>query len=170
MRRALDAAATPRAFALLGLVLVALLAFGSVHRPPASAAARIAALESVIKCPSCADVSIAQSDAPVAGQLRASVTAWVDAGRSNAWIEDAVVARYGPGILLRPRNLWLFVVPALAIAAALAALGATLWRRRSAAPPSGDATVLAEDEALVAAALVRHATAWPPDLDEGVGR
>lgn len=118
-------------FSLLGVVLAGLLVFGSIHPSPLTKSERIAALETVIKCPACADASLAQSNSAVAAQLRGSVTAWVDSGRSNAWIEEEVVNRYGPSILLRPRNVWLYVLPGTAIAVPLVTLGIVLLRRRS---------------------------------------
>ena len=99
-----------------------------------SSAARIAHLDSVIKCPSCVDLSIAQSDAPIAVGLRAEVASWVHEGLSDPRIEQLVVARFGQQVLLVPSGsaadvaLWVVPISVLGVAAAL--LAAYLWRRR----------------------------------------
>lgn len=157
-------------FVLMAVAIVGLLGFGSFHPRPTTASQRIAGLESVIKCPACADISIAQSDAAVAGQLRASVTTWVDQGRTDSWIEDTLVARYGPNVLLKPRNIWLFVVPAIVVGLMLIGVATVLVRRgkkfthlvanqvKSESKPFADLSreePSDEDEALVMAAL------WP---------
>ena len=74
---------------------VVALAIGSVHTSQPSAAVRISHLDSLIKCPSCVDLSISQSDVPIAVGLRAQVAAWVHQGLSDAKIERLVVARFG---------------------------------------------------------------------------
>ncbi len=101
---------------LLPVVLTAvLLAVGSFHPSPPSAAQRITGLENIIKCPVCDNISIAQSDAAIASQLRATVAKWVREGKSDSWIENAVVAKFGSNELLLPRNNLFFVVPAVLI-------------------------------------------------------
>ncbi|HLX89123.1 MAG TPA: cytochrome c-type biogenesis protein [Acidimicrobiales bacterium] len=119
----------------LAVVLVAALVVGA--RSPGAApgpAQRIATIEADVRCPSCEDISVAQSSAPVAVAIRQAVTERVHAGQGDQAIEDWLVGRYGPGILLRPRAsggvglVWL--VPLLAIAVALGSLGVFFWRRR----------------------------------------
>jgi cytochrome c-type biogenesis protein CcmH len=115
-------------------VAVAALGFGSVHPAQASSADRIAHLDSVIKCPSCVDLSIAQSDAPIAVGLRAEVASWVQQGLSDSRIEQLVVARFGEQVLLVPSgsgvDLALWAVPASVIGVAGLMLIGYLWRRR----------------------------------------
>lgn len=122
------------AWMLLGAVVVTALAVGSVHPGTQGPAARIARLDSIIKCPSCEDLSIAQSDAPTAVALRADVAAAVNAGRTDAEIEQFVVDRYGAGILLRPPtrgvDLLVWVLPIAGVAIGVAGLGWLAWRRR----------------------------------------
>jgi cytochrome c-type biogenesis protein CcmH len=95
---------------------------------------RISHLDSLIKCPSCVDLSIAQSDAPIAVGLRAQVAAWVHQGLSDARIERLVVARFGARILLVPSGtgvdllLWAAPIAVLGISGVL--LAGYLWRRR----------------------------------------
>jgi cytochrome c-type biogenesis protein CcmH len=143
------------AWAVLGVTVVVALAIGSVHGAPQSPAARVAQLDAIIKCPSCEDLSIAQSEAPTAVALRAFVAAGVQAGESDSQIENAVVARYGADILLQPRDVLVWVLPLGGIGLAVGALGVALWRRRSRPAAAGDAS-LDEDRELVAAALAER--------------
>jgi cytochrome c-type biogenesis protein CcmH/NrfF len=76
--------------------------------------------------------------------LRNEVAAWVHAGWSDQRIEQAVVARYGPGGLLLPSasgvDAALYFIPLGAIGIAVVLLGAFLWRRqRSMAARAGAA-------------------------------
>jgi cytochrome c-type biogenesis protein CcmH len=122
------------AWLLAAVALAVALAVGSVHPAQASSSERISYLDSVIKCPSCVDLSIAQSEAPIAVGLRAEVAAWVHEGLSNARIEQLVVARFGEQVLLVPSGsgaaIWLWAAPLTVLTAAVLALGAHLWRRR----------------------------------------
>jgi cytochrome c-type biogenesis protein CcmH len=119
---------------ILAVVAVVVLAIGSVHQNQPSSAARISHLESLIKCPSCVDLSIAQSDAPIAVGLRAEVVAWVHQGLSDARIEQLVVARFGEQALLVPSgtgaDVLLWAVPLSVIGSAGVLLAGYLWRRR----------------------------------------
>jgi cytochrome c-type biogenesis protein CcmH len=146
-------------WALLAVTGAVALAVGSVHPAGAGAARRISALDSVIKCPSCTDISIAQSSAPDAVTLRHDVAARVRAGESDAEIEAWVEGIYGPGVLLQPPasgvDLLVWVVPLAVTGAAVAGLALLFWRRRSSTPlravEDDDAAV--DDDAIVAAAL-----------------
>lgn len=132
---------------------VALVVGARSPSPAPTAAQRIAAIDTAVRCPSCEDVSVAQSSAPVAVAIRQAVAARVAAGQSEGQVEAWLVSRYGPGILLRPPAsggaglVWL--VPVLAIAGAVVALGVFFWRRRRlVAVPVSE-----EDRRLVAEAL-----------------
>jgi len=118
----------------VAVVAVFALAVGSVHSNQPSSAARISHLDSLIKCPSCVDLSIAQSDAPIAVGLRAEVATWVHQGLSDARIEQLVVARFGEQALLVPSgtgtDLLLWAVPVSILGAAGVLLAGYLWRRR----------------------------------------
>ncbi len=122
------------AWVIVAVVVLVALGIGSVHPPQPSSSARIAHLDSVIKCPSCVDLSIAQSDAPIAVGLRAEVATWVHAGLSDARIEQLVVARFGEQELLVPSgsgvDALLWVVPVALVGGAGVLLAVYLWRRR----------------------------------------
>lgn len=121
--------------ALLLVVLgVALLvgsgAFDGGHE---TLAQRAAAFETGIRCPSCEDVSVADSTASSAVAVRRQVLAEMRAGQSDQQIQAALVARYGPTIVLRPATTGVaalvWIVPALAALIALIALGVLFVRR-----------------------------------------
>jgi cytochrome c-type biogenesis protein CcmH/NrfF len=143
------------AYALLGIVVVLALVVGSRHDVAPTAEQRIAHLDSIIKCPDCADLSIAQSQSSAAVGLRLRVAELVRAGSTDAGIESIVVNKYGNQELLAPHGGSGWVAVSLPIAAFLlgaAVLGTTLVRRRKVQGPSssesGD-----EDLVLVAEAL-----------------
>jgi len=139
-RTALSVLASRPAWLVAAVVAVVALGIGSVHPQAPSATARIAQLDSVIKCPSCIDLSIAQSDAPIAVALRVEVAAWVHAGLSDARIEQLVVARFGEQVLLVPTgsgvDVLLWVVPASLVGGSGVLLAVYLWRRRRLEEPA----------------------------------
>lgn len=131
------------AWLVLAAVAIAVLAVGSVH-PVTAAKARTSYLDSVIKCPACEDLSIAQSDAPSSVSLRHRVASFVSDGWSEARIEDWVTGRYGSNALLVPPtsgvSSTLYLVPTVLVAGAAAGLGYFLWRRRSPRDRGGPST------------------------------
>ncbi|MHB8438295.1 MAG: cytochrome c-type biogenesis protein [Acidimicrobiales bacterium] len=150
------------AWVLIAVVLALSLVVGAQHRAPApSPVQRAAAIDAVVKCPSCEGISVAQSSASTAVAIRTLVRQRIAAGQSDAQIEQFLVDRYGQGILLRPPlrgatgTVWL--VPAVALALALGALGRVFWRRRRVVAGA----VSDEDRDLVAGALSAHISGPP---------
>lgn len=139
--------ASPASWIVLGIVAVVLLILGSIHPAFSSRTARTSALDSVIKCPQCDDLSIAESNAPSSLQLRHRVEGFVAAGWSNERIESWVTARYGSGALLLPpdggASETLYLLPVAFVVLAAGALGWYLWRRRS--PRKEDPVVALDD-------------------------
>ncbi len=120
---------------VLLVVLAAALVVGSGvvqggHRTPAQQAS---ALDAELRCPSCEDVSVAQSSASTAVAVRHEVLQLARRGESDQQIEDTLVGQYGTAILLRPPTSGLaslvWIVPALAGVAAAASLGVLFWKR-----------------------------------------
>ena len=135
---------------VLAVVAVALLAVGSVHPSITTPAQRIADLENLLKCPSCADASLAQSETVSANELKSTIASWVHQGLSDQVIEARMVASYGQGELLRPAGRVIWVVPVVVVLTALSALVLFFLRRRPI-----EAGVSKEDEAQVLA-LLKH--------------
>jgi len=137
-------------YLLLAAVLAVLLIIGDGAKSTTPDAARIAYLESIIRCPSCADLSIADSEAPDATGLRIEVASDVHGGLSNAAIEARVEKQY-VGTLLIPTGgdgVAIFLIPS-AIIVAGAVTFVILIRRRTRVHSSVDEL---EDRAIVDAA------------------
>jgi len=116
----------------LALVVVAVMVVVSTPRESA-AAARIAHLESLVRCPSCDDLSVAQSNATTAVAVRNEIVHRVGLGDSDTAILTSLEATYGTSVLLSPPTsglgALLWAVPAALVAlAGLVAL--RLARRR----------------------------------------
>jgi cytochrome c-type biogenesis protein CcmH len=121
-------------FRLWALALVAVAAFALVSAPSApSSVSRIAHLESLVKCPSCEDLSVAQSNATSAVAVRHEIAQKVHAGESDNQILTSLEAVYGTSILLSPPTsgigalLWLGPLLVLAV---VVIIGVRLARRR----------------------------------------
>ncbi len=143
--------------ALVVVVVVALAVGSSRSHPPLTVTQRVNAIDTLVRCPSCDGISVADSSASTAVAIRQAVTSRVRAGQSDSQIDAFLVSRYGPSILLQPPvrgwTAWVWVIPPVALVAALAAMVTVLWRRRHRAPTS----VSAEDRALVHEALAHRA-------------
>ncbi|HTX63100.1 MAG TPA: cytochrome c-type biogenesis protein CcmH [Acidimicrobiales bacterium] len=119
--------------ALVALAVALVIGSGVASSAPPTAAQRAAALDAQIRCPSCEDLSVAQSSASSAIAVRHEVSELAAAGVSDQGIEQRLVAQYGPSILLSPPDsglsslVWFLPLVAGTIAAAI--LGAFFWRR-----------------------------------------
>jgi len=133
---------------LLGVVLVVALLVGSgvFSSTPPTNAQRAASIESVIRCPSCEDLSVAVSSAPTAVTVRATVRQLVDHGLTDSQIKDYLVARYGSAIVLDPpASGWsslVWLLPVAGGAVATVVLVVVLVRRRRRGDGSLDDDVL----------------------------
>jgi cytochrome c-type biogenesis protein CcmH len=99
-----------------------------------------------IRCPVCQGETIDDSNAPISRDLRLIIRERLMAGDSDAEVVDYVVARYGEGVLFKPRadgaNLILWLAgPALLLAGIAVAVAA---QRRRVVP---EATLSADEEA-----------------------
>lgn len=117
---------------VLGVAL--LVGSGALGSANGGAGARISSLERLVAAPPRGDLSVAQSEAPAAIEVRNQIAAEVRRGWSDERILDAIEAHYGTQILLEPPAggldtvLWAAPV-ALAVGAA-AVLGTGAVRRR----------------------------------------
>lgn len=103
--------------------------------------ARFHALVGELRCVMCQNQSLADSNAMVAQDLRREVLELMRQGKSDAQIEDYLVARYGEFVLYRPRveeRTWLlWFGPGLVLLAG-AAVVVAIVRRRSRATVADD--------------------------------
>jgi cytochrome c-type biogenesis protein CcmH/NrfF len=124
---------------------------GVLDSAPPTASQKAAAIEAGVRCPSCTDLSVAQSNATTAIAVRHQIEQLVDQGRSAAEIDQVLVSEYGQTILLVPPDaggvpvIWL--VPLVLGVGALGAVGVLFWRRSrdfdalKTATPSGGSPV-----------------------------
>ncbi|UUW72524.1 cytochrome c-type biogenesis protein [Pseudomonas oryzihabitans] len=95
--------------------------------------ARFQALTRELRCPKCQNQDLADSNAPIAGDLRREIQRLMAAGRSDEEIIALLEQRYGEFIRYRPpfegRTLLLWLLPGLALLAG-AGLLLVLTRRR----------------------------------------
>lgn len=98
---------------------------------------RYQALIEELRCMVCQNQSIAESNAPLAEDLRRQVQAQIEAGRSDAEIIEFLTTRYGDYVRYRPafkaRTLLLWLGP-FALLLLAGAIAAAFIRRSRAAP------------------------------------
>jgi cytochrome c-type biogenesis protein CcmH/NrfF len=97
--------------------------------------AEAAALMATLRCLKCQSQSIADSDAPMAGDMRHQVRSRILAGESPAEIRAWLIARYGDYVSYEPTvsaSTWpLFAIPVLVILIGAGVLLRRLGKRRS---------------------------------------
>lgn len=109
-----------RHFILTVLLLIATPAFAVTIEMPLNNSAqeqRARAIFSDLKCVVCEGQALAESDAPLARDMRGQIRAMIEAGQSDAEILAFFVARYGKQVLLNPpfetATMMLWVAPLL---------------------------------------------------------
>lgn len=106
----------------------------------------------VIRCPTCQNQNVAESDAPLARQLREQIEAQIKEGRNNREITTYLVERYGDFITYAPpfaARTWLLWLTPFAVMAA--SLAWWLLRRRPQAAKRLTPAQQAELDTLIAA-------------------
>ena len=135
------------ALALALWLVFAVPAAAQEHVPPAPYAyrqladpdqeARAKALMVTLRCVMCQSQSIADSDAPIAGDMRSEVRRRIAAGEDPEHIRQWLIARYGDYVTYTPQVkpiTWpLFAAPVVILA-----LAALLLRGRFTRRPDGD--------------------------------
>jgi len=142
---------------LLGLASAAWGQSAEIANPDPLVEARLKAISHELRCLVCQNQTIADSNAPLAVDLRQQTRTMIAAGKSDDEIRAYMVERYGDFVLYKPpfnaATVVLWVAPGLLIVGGFAALYVLLRRRRTAvagaAPP--DAARRREIEALLAA-------------------
>lgn len=130
-------------FVLLALLVVTSLSMAqaqglqpaTLERTNAQIEAKTMQLSHSLRCLVCQNQSIAESNAPLAVDLRNQVREQLEQGRSEQDIFDYMVARYGDFVLYQPplktSTLLLWLGPALLLLAGLGVLASRLRRRKS---------------------------------------
>jgi cytochrome c-type biogenesis protein CcmH len=137
---------------LVAIVAIALILGADTGGAPETVNHRVERLARGVRCPTCRDLSAAESDAAAAKAVRLAIRKDVVAGKSDVEIRAALASRYGRDILLTPDSrgivglVWALPVAALVIGLGLLGLAFRRWR------PSGRAPT-ADDRALVQEAL-----------------
>jgi cytochrome c-type biogenesis protein CcmH len=123
-----------KSFSVWCVALVAVAAVAVLLNPHGSSqTARIAHLETLVRCPACHDLSVAESNATSAIAVRNEIVSAVKAGRSDNQILTSLEDIYGTSILLSPPTsglgVLLWVVPSLGLVL-LVGSAVRLTRRR----------------------------------------
>jgi cytochrome c-type biogenesis protein CcmH len=141
----------------LGAALLAVAQAPASPAPDAPGERRMKSLAEELRCLVCQNQTIADSNAPLAADLRDQIRAQIAQGRSDAEIRAYMVERYGDFVLYRPplkaTTALLWIGPFALLAAGIAVF-VRIARRRGAAitptaPASTDATRRAQIEALL---------------------
>ena len=113
---------------------------------------RYRSLVEELRCPKCQNQNIADSDAPIAMDLRAEIYRMLEEGQSDEQIIDFLVARYGDFVLYKPpvtgRTLLLWYGPAGLLLAGFVLLGVIVLRRRGKSSTQGQGLSAAERQRL----------------------
>ena len=128
---------------MAGRLLALLLVCTSLWAQDASVEKRVQALAQELRCLVCQNQTIADSNAPLAVDLRNQIREQAVAGKTDRDIIDFMVARYGDFVLYRPpfkaTTLLLWVGPFLFLVGGLFFLVRLLRSRRVPEPQLSDA-------------------------------
>ncbi|WP_120995423.1 cytochrome c-type biogenesis protein [Stutzerimonas urumqiensis] len=147
-----------RLFASLCLLACSLMASAAIDTYTFDSEAereRYRSLTEELRCPKCQNQNIADSNSPIAMDLRDEIYRMLQEGRSNEQIVDYLVARYGDFVRYRPPLnpttflLWYGPFGLLAIGLVVVVFIVTK-RRRANVSPSAQALSPAERERLAA--------------------
>ena len=131
------------AWVLLGLSGVCQAAFDAYEFSSDQAREQYQRLTEELRCPKCQNQNIADSNAPIAQDLRREVHRMVEEGQSDDAIVDFMIQRYGDFVIYRPRfdasTFLLWFGPLLVGLIGLAVIiGLVLSSRRVSATASSD--------------------------------
>ena len=121
---------------LLAVTLATLAAFsaGALAQPASALDARLKKLEEELRCLVCQNQTLADSNAPLADDLRREVRELAVSGKSNDEIKQYLVARYGDFVLYKPpvkTTTWLLWFGPFALLIGGGVIWAVVLRRRS---------------------------------------
>jgi cytochrome c-type biogenesis protein CcmH len=113
-----------------------------------------------LRCPKCQNQNIADSDAPIAMDLRSEIFRMLEEGKSNEQIIDFLVSRYGDFVLYNPpvtgRTLLLWYGPAGLLLIGFGVLGSIVLRRRKQQKTRPAAGLSADEQQRLAALLEQN--------------
>ncbi len=98
---------------------------------------RFKVLINELRCPKCQNNNLADSNAPLATDIKKYVYQSVNKGKTDKEITDFLISRYGQFVTYRPQNIWVWILPT---AIGVLALTFVIWviGRKRKAPPSTD--------------------------------
>ncbi len=140
---------------LLGLGLVAVLlsahaAVDTFEFASEQERERFYSISAELRCPKCQNQTIADSDAPIADDLRKEVYRLLNDGRSDDEIVDYMVARYGDFVRYKPAltsdTLVLWFGPLFFLLAGFLAVFMLIRRRQRAATDPLDSILSSEEQ------------------------
>jgi cytochrome c-type biogenesis protein CcmH len=165
-------ASGPELLVLIALaVAVATLVIVTVRgHPPGGRAQQVQQIAAGLHCPICKDLSVADSPAPLAQQMRQEIAQKLSAGESANQIRAGFVTAYGDSVLMSPpRQGWAgaaYYLPLLVLAVGLIAAVTLLrrWRRASPSDPSdADSPQLSESQRRALAKAVAQLRSEEPE-------
>nr|WP_322940686.1 cytochrome c-type biogenesis protein [Pseudomonas sp. s4] len=144
----------------LGLLASAQAAIDTFEFASEAERQRYRSLIEELRCPKCQNQNIADSDAPIATDLRNEIFRMLEEGKSNDEIIDFLVSRYGDFVLYKPpltsRTLLLWYGPAGMLVIGFGVLGVILIRRRSQNKDRLAAGLSLDEQARLAALLEQN--------------
>ena len=125
------------------LLALALAAGAALAQADPALEKRVTGLAHELRCLVCQNQTLAESNAPLAVDLRNQIREQLQQGASEQDVLDFMVARYGDFVLYRPpfkaTTLALWAGPFLLLALGIAVLVRRLTRRRAPGPQLSDA-------------------------------
>lgn len=110
---------------------------------------RFRELTKELRCPKCQNQDIADSNAPIATDLRREIYRMLGEGKDNQQILDFMVARYGDFVLYKPaltrKTAVLWFGPLALLVGGLVVIGVIVGRRRRTEQVAGSDTLSAEE-------------------------
>lgn len=126
----------------LAAAVITLAVVAVTGKAPVSPAQQVQQIAAGLHCPICKDLSVADSPAPLAQEMRQQIAQELRAGESPDQIRAGFVAAYGDSVLMSPPRQGLagtaYFLPALVLLAGLITAGALLrrWLRTPRASPA----------------------------------
>ena len=110
---------------------------------------RFRELTKELRCPKCQNQDIADSNAPIATDLRREIYRMLGEGKDNQQILDFMVSRYGDFVLYKPaltsKTVVLWFGPLALLVGGLVVIGVIVGRRRRTEQAEGSDTLSAEE-------------------------